>query len=382
MKRFFIHAGITLLILLGMGVLVVVTGLVPVAASSGHFAATRWFLNFAKSRAVATHSWDITEPGSLQDNDLVIKGAAIYENNCSWCHGSPLKPTPPIMAAATPRPPLLEGRIESYDPRELFYIVKHGIKFTGMPAWPTQQRDDEVWAMVAFLQTYSNLDKSEYERLALGEHRTPQQAESAKPGPPDPSIVALSANCQNCHAVDGNGRGNGAFPKLAGQSKEYLQASLIAFRQGNRHSGAMQPLAANLSDQEIEQLAQYYAQIKQEPTSSGSSDAKPSDRSDLANTSQIRQAIQRGKHLANTGIPKKLVPSCIDCHRIDGENANPNYPQLNGQYADYLELQLKLFKDRKRGGTDYADLMHAPAAALTEQQIRDLSLYFSSLPNQ
>ena len=68
----------------------------------------------------------------------------------------------------TPPPPELTGRVSRYKAEELFSIVKHGIKFTGMPAWPVQQRDDEVWAVVAFLRRMPEVDAAEYRRLAYG----------------------------------------------------------------------------------------------------------------------------------------------------------------------------------------------------------------------
>jgi hypothetical protein len=68
-----------------------------------------------------------------------------------------------------------------YTPEQLFSIVKHGIKFTGMPAWPVQQRDDEVWAMVAFLRRLPDLDAAGYRRLAYGEPDVGSGAEPPLP---------------------------------------------------------------------------------------------------------------------------------------------------------------------------------------------------------
>ena len=65
----------------------------------------------------------------------------------------------------TPHPPDLTSTIPGYEPEELFYVVKHGVKFTGMPAWPALQRDDEVWAMVAFLQILPRLNRAAYREL-------------------------------------------------------------------------------------------------------------------------------------------------------------------------------------------------------------------------
>ncbi|MFN2428348.1 MAG: cytochrome c, partial [Candidatus Binatia bacterium] len=72
---------------------------------------------------------------------------------------------PRIAAAMTPKPPDLRTVALTFDPEELFYIVKHGIKFTGMPAWPALERDDEVWAVVAFLRMLPTLDPGEYLEL-------------------------------------------------------------------------------------------------------------------------------------------------------------------------------------------------------------------------
>lgn len=69
----------------------------------------------------------------------------------------------------TPPPPYLPPKLARWEPDELFYIVKHGIKFAGMPAWPSQQRDDEVWAMVAFLRRFPQLNAEQYWQMVNGE---------------------------------------------------------------------------------------------------------------------------------------------------------------------------------------------------------------------
>ncbi|HEY5811862.1 MAG TPA: cytochrome c, partial [Terrimicrobiaceae bacterium] len=149
------------------GLLVVVSGLVPIAASSGHWPITEWFLKFAMNRSVSTHSLGIHTP-PLNDPDLVVKGGAYYEIGCRPCHGSPGLAQPRIASRMVPPPPDLVRRAGELEARELFYIVKHGVKFTGMPAWPSLQRDDEVWAVVAFLKTLAHLDKEAYQQLVRG----------------------------------------------------------------------------------------------------------------------------------------------------------------------------------------------------------------------
>jgi cytochrome c553 len=355
-----------LLAVLGFGgFLVAASGVIPIKASSGHWAITRWFLNFSKERSVAMHTLGLEAP-SLDDPGLVLKGAGHYETGCRPCHGNPALPQPRIAWQMTPSPPYLPPRISRWEPDELFYIVKHGIKFTGMPAWPALGRDDEVWAMVAFLRTFPALDAEAYRQLVYGE-ATPSGEGAPLSGllGPGQAPRAVTASCGRCHGVDGRGRGVGAFPKLAGQRPAYLLAALQAFAHGERHSGIMQPIATALSQEEMRELAHYYASL-QEPAPS----LPPQD---------TTLAIERGKAIASRGIPSQRVPSCVDCHGPDAPRRNPFYPELSGQYADYLVLQLMLFKKEHRGGTAYAHLMRPVAARLTPEQMRDVALYYASL---
>jgi cytochrome c553 len=353
-----------LLTMLGLGgLLIAASGIIPIKASSGHWAITRWFLNFSKERSVATHTLGLEAP-SLDEPWMVLKGAGHYETGCRPCHGNPALPQPRIAWKMTPSPPYLPPRISMWEPDELFYIVKHGIKFTGMPAWPAHQRDDEVWAMVAFLRKFPKLDVEEYRRLAHGE-AAPSGAVAPLPDLLGAESVprAITTSCARCHGVNGLGRGLGAFPKLAGQTPAYLDLSLQAFARGQRHSGIMQPIAAGLSQEEMRELARYYASLP-EPSPSAQ---------------QATSAIERGKAIARRGIPSQRVPACAACHGPGVAPRNPVYPELASQYVDYLVLQLEVFKKNVRGGTAYAHIMRQVAAGLTPEQMREVALYYASL---
>jgi cytochrome c553 len=249
------------------GLLVVVLGLVPIAASSGHWPITEWFLHFAMERSVATHSL-FTEVPLLDDPALVLKGAAHYHAGCGSCHGTPEQPHPVIAQNMLPPALYLGDEAPEWKPEQLFYVVKHGVKFTGMPAWPARERDDEAWAVVAFLQELPGLDPAEYRRLALGEDHAP--AESPPIGWLDGSETSratLRDTCVRCHGADGLGRG-GAFPRLAGQRPAYLQNALEAYARGERASGIMQPIAARLTAEQMRDVAAYYASLDPEPPAS------------------------------------------------------------------------------------------------------------------
>jgi cytochrome c553 len=367
MKDWLIKIGVILAVAAVGGFLVVVSGIVPIKASSGHWAITAWFLHFSMQRSVSTHSIGIQVPVSLDEPKLVLKGAGHFETGCSPCHGRPQQHHPEIPQQMTPHPPYLPPRISEWEPQELFYIVKHGVKFTGMPAFPSQKRDDEVWAMVAFLLELPELDEAGYRRLVYGEEtEDPRPAALTDLGGSEDLPTALVQTCARCHGREGLGRGLGAFPKLAGQHYEYLAASLAAYASGQRHSGIMEPVAASLSREELDKLARYYSNL-------------PATSPWLSNAETASAIEQRGKAIAHFGIPKQRVPACVDCHGPGDTKRNPRFPILAGQYADYLVLQLELFKERDRGGTDYAHLMHPVAGRLTPEQMRDVARYFESL---
>lgn len=347
------------------GFFVMVSGIVPITASGGHWPVTAALLDFAKRRSVATHTIGVTAP-PLEDRALIVKGGGHYDFACEPCHGSPVLQQPRIAQSMTPKPPDLRSAALTYDPEDLFYIVKHGIKLTGMPAWPAQSRDDEVWAMVAFLHALPTLDAAGYS-AATGLTRTAPDDRLPLDdllGPSTPAPDAVAENCARCHGIDGRGRGTGAFPRLDGQRVEYLSSTLVAYARGERHSGIMGPIAANLGGDDIDAIARYYAGL---PASGP------------VNPSLDPQAIERGRQIASSGMPERLIPACRECHG-PGVTRNANYPRLAGQYARYIQLQLQLFRSHSRGGTEYREIMLKFAGQLTEEQVRDVAQYYASLP--
>lgn len=395
LKRWLWHTAILIALLAVGGFGIAVSGIIPIKASSGHWAITQWFLDFSKGRSLATHTLGVQAP-PLDDHRLVLKGAGHYETGCRGCHGSPSLRHPRVAQAMLPRPPYLPETVPEWEAEELFYMVKHGIKFTGMPAWPTQQRDDEVWAMVAFLQRYPELDAEQYQQLVHGttdENSSVPPLESllepdsgAQEGSGAEAIPqAVIDSCARCHGRAGEGRGEGAFPRLAGQRVVYLRASLEAFAQGTRHSGIMEPVAAGLSPTEIDELAGYYGGLdsnapkpstaaQPEPPTAESPTAKPTTAEPAT-----AEAVARGASIARQGVPAHKVPACVHCHGPSEHAHNPLYPILAGQSAEYLALQLELFKGQHRGGSPYAHIMEEVASQLSETEIRDVTLYYQSL---
>jgi cytochrome c553 len=327
--------------------LVAATGVIPIHASSGHWAVTSWILDAIKRRSVNTYSMAVDVP-VLDDPMLAVRGAGHYERSCRPCHGSPAAARPPLVMRMTPHPPFLPERMHRWTAAELFQIVKHGIKFTGMPAWPAPQRDDEIWMVVAFLRRLSQMTAADYWRLAAGDVVHPGSA---------PAPLAV---CASCHGADGAGRG-GAYPILAQQSPNYMRRALEAYARGRRHSGIMGPIAAALDDRTREETITNYSSLSAPPMRAVTGD------------------VARGETIATRGIPERRVPACLECHRPESER-HPDYPNLRGQHAEYLLQQLQLFKSAARGGSQLAEIMQPIAMRLTPDEQAAVAAYFGGRP--
>lgn len=370
MKRWLLRFAAFAAVLAIGGFLVAASGLVPIKASSGHWRITEWLLRFGMHRSFATHSLGVKAP-RLDDSNLILKGATHYDFGCRSCHGAPDVRQPRIGQSMTPPAPDLAPLIANWKPEALFALVKHGVKFTGMPAWPSQHRDDEVWAMVAFLQKLPALDAAGYRELVHGEARGAAPIEQLTPTASAPKTpAAANQSCIRCHGADGLGRDSSAFPVLAGQRREYLEAALLAYADGRRHSGIMQPVAAGLDDAAVCELAAYYSNLA--PGGARTTSAGPAVRDDV---------LALGETIAREGIAAQRIPACVECHGPTGHRTKPIYPLLAGQPAEYLVLQLELFKDGRRGGSDTAHLMRDIAPRLSPEQMRAVARYFESLPS-
>ena len=342
------HLAIGLMGLIVGGALFAWSGLFNVAASSGHWRITELVLHGVMQSSIRTYSLLSPEvPGDLDSQANIRRGAGHYETSCRFCHGTVSGTQQPILAGhMTPQPPSLAHTAEEFSPAELFRIVKHGIIYTGMPAWIAQSRDDEVWSMVAFLRAVPKMDSATYDDLAFGSEK------------PQPSSDRALSNCARCHDRDGLGNSD-AFPILAGQSEAYLLESLRAFAAGTRHSGTMQFAVNGLDDTELQRLAAYYA-------------ARPKPHAGPMEVSA------RGREIATIGLPETGVPACNSCHGPEAGAKNPAYPRLAGQNAAYLAGQLRLFQQGARGGTGYAHIMARVADRLPQDEIEAVAAYHAA----
>ncbi len=172
-----------------------------------------------------------------------------------------------------------------------------------------------------------------------------------------------SAGCAGCHGPDGNSPSD-AFPKLAGQHGEYVIRQLKLFKSGGRQNPIMAGMAAGLSEQDMADVAAFYAGQTIQPGAA------------QADKVELGQALYRGGDAANG------IPACMACHAPDGSGNGPaGYPALGGQHAAYIAAKLKDFRNGTVWGTgdDASKIMATVAKHLTDEQIDALSSYIQGL---
>ena len=171
---------------------------------------------------------------------------------------------------------------------------------------------------------------------------------------------ALSQTCAACHNVDGNSL-NPVWPKIAGQHAEYIVKQLQDFKEGKRVNLQMAPMVASLSEQDMDDIATYFASQKAKAGS-----AKP-------------ELIELGQKIYRAGDTEAGIPACMACHGPAGAgNPGALYPALSGQHAEYTILQLKAFKVEERSN-DANNVMRMIAGPMTNAQIEAVSEYIQGL---
>jgi cytochrome c553 len=171
-----------------------------------------------------------------------------------------------------------------------------------------------------------------------------------------------SATCAACHGADGNSV-TPDWPMLAGQHASYIARQLRAFKNGERTDVTMKPFADLLSDQDVLDVAAYFA--AQTPTPKGADPA-------LVN---LGQQIYRG------GVPERGIAACIACHGPEG-TGNPlaAYPRISGQHAAYTTKQLNAYASGdRRSDVEMNQMMRNIAGLLFEDEIKALASYVQGL---
>lgn len=202
----------------------------------------------------------------------------------------------------------------------------------------------------------------------------PAAAQEVSGSSPDPlagrfvaiggQLVSARPSCVQCHGLEGLGDTSGAFPRLAGLDGWTLYKALRDYAEGLRESAVMGPVASQLSDRQMQDVAAWYAGFQDLPY-----DHRPE---------VSMEERQHGGALVAVGAPERGIPACSSCHGASGVGGGVAFPRIAGQYAPYLRLQLEKWRAGLRDG-DPMNVMERIARSMTPQDIRAVSLYLASV---
>jgi mono/diheme cytochrome c family protein len=136
------------------------SGFYNIGATRQHWQFVYSFLETGMHRSVRFHARNVDVPPL--DRTMVRQGAQLYATHCAVCHGGPGVAPAGIGMSMQPAPGPLVDASDKWQERELYWIVRHGIKMSGMPAWEYRLSDEEIWQVVAFLREMPQLTPAEY----------------------------------------------------------------------------------------------------------------------------------------------------------------------------------------------------------------------------
>ena len=250
------------------------SGVYDVSVTTQHFQAVYRLLEFATQQSVRRHA----RAGPAPPPDLaqqVARGAVCYRAKCLQCHGAAGIAPGDVGLAMQPLPGPLIDAAARFDARELHWIVRHGLKMSGMPAWRYRLGDADQWAVVAFVQALPDLDPQAQQALLAGSTAGTCEgpAESA-PGAGDAQrgqrALHLHA-CSSCHVIPGVvGADVHAGPPLRGMGRRGLIAGKLAHTPEQmvrwlRDPKSVDPLTAmpavGIGEQDARDMAAYLATL-------------------------------------------------------------------------------------------------------------------------
>lgn len=185
-------------------------------------------------------------------------------------------------------------------------------------------------------------------------------ATPASKGDPKAAESIVNQVCAACHAVDGNSVA-AANPKLAGLNAEYINKQLTEFKSGARKNAIMSGMVANLTPQDMLNLAAYFSAQQPKPA-----------------TSKDQALALQGQKIFRGGVMGAGVPACASCHGPQGKGIPAQFPRLAGQHSEYIYTQLNAFRVEARAN-DAAKMMRTIAAKMTDADMKAVASYIQGL---
>ncbi|MBD3219322.1 MAG: cytochrome c [candidate division Zixibacteria bacterium] len=158
---------IILALAFGLFVIFINSGMYNIAATSEHTGLTLKIINATKDNSIRKHAKGIDAP-DLSDSAMIREGFEHFDQMCVTCHGAIGISKDEFAKGLYPLPPALSEEIEEWSAAELFWITKHGIKMTGMPAFGDTHNDEAIWPIVAFMQKLPEMSYYDYTNLRSG----------------------------------------------------------------------------------------------------------------------------------------------------------------------------------------------------------------------
>jgi len=146
-------------------------GVFNVSATDKHWSITNAFLELVRDRSISARAEELSVP-NIADTARIKRGAANYEAMCAQCHLAPGVDSSELYQGLNPKPPILYKDANFADkPNETFWVIKNGIKMTGMPAWGINNSDEQIWDMIALVSALDTMTAAQYQELvASGKH--------------------------------------------------------------------------------------------------------------------------------------------------------------------------------------------------------------------
>jgi mono/diheme cytochrome c family protein len=180
------------------GMALIYSGMYYIGADQPHWAVTTWFFEQVRTRSIRFHARDIAVPAGLDSQTVILAGVTHFAEHCAVCHGAPGVERGDISEGLSPRPPNLADAARFYTPAELFWILKHGIRMTGMPAWGDHS-DDELWATVAVVEKLPGMTEQEYAKLVAASQAQGGHHHEGHEAQPQPGTTASPSASDHDH---------------------------------------------------------------------------------------------------------------------------------------------------------------------------------------
>lgn len=204
-------------------------GFYDVAATEPHTSIGYYAMHFAMKRSVRARAHDIHLDG-LEDRTRIAQGLALFRTHCQQCHGGPGVPPDPFARGLRPLPTNLAQDGREWPANELFWVIKHGVRLTAMPAWEFRLTDGQIVDLTAFLKNMASMTPAQYQAptvppTPIMEPALPAHAPDAQKG----KFLIAQYMCATCHVIPGvAGADHTVGPPLTGLASRAMVAGSLA----------------------------------------------------------------------------------------------------------------------------------------------------------